>query len=245
MDEDTWGRINRPRRNLSLAPILEGALAFARDFGGHLATETMLVAGVNDGDRHLDLVARFLAELSPETAYLAIPTRPPAEDWVHPPDEARLVRAYGILSERVPRVEYLIGYEGDAFAASGDLEQDLLSITAVHPMRRDAVEVLLGRTGVSWGGRRAHGGRGAVAGAVLWRAYVLCPEPGPVRPRAGGVSVSACPRILRSLRSSPRDSAGAGSRAAWRKAAPAGPGQWRWGSERHRLAPSLAIPDRR
>jgi wyosine [tRNA(Phe)-imidazoG37] synthetase (radical SAM superfamily) len=150
MDEETWGRINRPRRNLSLAPILEGALAFARDFDGCLATETMLMAGLNDGDRQLDLVARFLAELSPETAYLAISTRPPAEDWVKPPDEATLVRAYGILSERVPQVEYLIGYEGDAFAASGDLEQDLLSITAVHPMRSDAVEILIGRTGVSW-----------------------------------------------------------------------------------------------
>jgi len=41
------------------------------------------------------------------------------------------------------QVEYLTGYEGDAFSFSGDVEQDLLSITAVHPMRRSAVKRLL------------------------------------------------------------------------------------------------------
>lgn len=37
-----------------------------------------------------------------------------------------------------PKEEDLIGYEGNAFAFTGDVEEDLLSITAVHPMREDA-----------------------------------------------------------------------------------------------------------
>jgi hypothetical protein len=49
----------------------------------------------------------------------------------------------------VEQVEYLIGYEGDAFASSGDAEKDLLSITAVHPMREEAVATLLARSGAS------------------------------------------------------------------------------------------------
>ena len=44
-------------------------------------------------------------------------------------------------------MEYLIGYEGDAFASTGNIEEDLLSITAVHPMREEAVKALLRRTG--------------------------------------------------------------------------------------------------
>ena len=47
-------------------------------------------------------------------------------------------------------IEYLVGYEGDAFASSGDPVTDLLSITAVHPMREEAVRALLARTGKSW-----------------------------------------------------------------------------------------------
>jgi wyosine [tRNA(Phe)-imidazoG37] synthetase (radical SAM superfamily) len=110
----------------------------------------MLVAGVNDGDEHLREIAGFLGRLCPDTAYLAIPTRPPAEGWVRAPDEEILNRAYQILSEQVERVEYLIGYEGDAFAFTGDVEEDLLSITAVHPMRADAVNAFLARAGAGW-----------------------------------------------------------------------------------------------
>jgi wyosine [tRNA(Phe)-imidazoG37] synthetase (radical SAM superfamily) len=69
---------------------------------------------------------------------------------VRPPDEATLNRAYQILNAKVPQVEYLIGYEGNAFASTGDAQQDLLSITAVHPMRESAVHELLRRTGTSW-----------------------------------------------------------------------------------------------
>ena len=50
----------------------------------------------------------------------------------------------------MPHVEYLIGYEGDEFAASGNPGQDLLSITAVHPMRASAVRELLEQTGAPW-----------------------------------------------------------------------------------------------
>jgi hypothetical protein len=44
----------------------------------------------------------------------------------------------------------LIGYEGDAFAFTGDVQKDLLSITAVHPMREQAVSALLEKAGKDW-----------------------------------------------------------------------------------------------
>jgi wyosine [tRNA(Phe)-imidazoG37] synthetase (radical SAM superfamily) len=48
------------------------------------------------------------------------------------------------------RVEYLIGYEGNEFSSTGHIEEDLLSITAVHPLREDAVENLLTRARKGW-----------------------------------------------------------------------------------------------
>jgi hypothetical protein len=47
-------------------------------------------------------------------------------------------------------VEYLIGYEGDAFAFTGNVEEDLISITSVHPMRRSAVSDFLKKAGADW-----------------------------------------------------------------------------------------------
>jgi wyosine [tRNA(Phe)-imidazoG37] synthetase (radical SAM superfamily) len=148
--EEIWRRINRPHGTLQLTSILDGMLEFAKAYRGELATETMLVEGVNDGDDHIREVADFLARLKPARAYLAIPTRPPAEEWVRPPDEEAINRAYQILTERVDQVEYLVGYEGDAFAFTGSVEEGLLSITAVHPMREEAVSEFLARARADW-----------------------------------------------------------------------------------------------
>jgi len=148
--EEVWRRINRPHGSLHLASILDGALEFAQAFKGELATETMLVEGVNGGDDHIREVAGFLARLRPAIAYLAIPTRPPAEEWVHSPGEEVINRAYQIFSEKVGCVEYLIGYEGNDFAFTGNVEEDMLSITSVHPMREDAVSEFLARAGADW-----------------------------------------------------------------------------------------------
>jgi wyosine [tRNA(Phe)-imidazoG37] synthetase (radical SAM superfamily) len=148
--EETWRKLDRPYGTLQLSSILQGMLAFASTYAGDLVTETMLVEGVNDGYEHLEEVGDFLAQLKPARAYVSIPTRPPAEAWACPPGEEVINRAYQILSERVPYVEYLIGYEGNAFAFTGDVEKDLLSITAVHPMRREAVSDFLARAGADW-----------------------------------------------------------------------------------------------
>jgi wyosine [tRNA(Phe)-imidazoG37] synthetase (radical SAM superfamily) len=58
--------------------------------------------------------------------------------------------AYQTFSKKLSSVEYLIGYEGNTFASSGNATDDLLSITAVHPMREEAVKELLNRLGVGW-----------------------------------------------------------------------------------------------
>lgn len=147
---EVWRRLNRPYGALYLSAILEGARQFAANFDGTLVTETMLVAGVNDSPALLAETADLVAQLQPDIAYLSIPTRPPAESWVRPPDEAVINRAYQLFSDRLQQVGYLIGYEGNAFTFSGNVEDDLLSITAVHPMRVDAVKQLLTQAKAPW-----------------------------------------------------------------------------------------------
>jgi wyosine [tRNA(Phe)-imidazoG37] synthetase (radical SAM superfamily) len=150
VNQEMWRRVNRPYRILRLNLILDGVLEFARGFKGELATETMLVKGLNDSDELLTETAEFIARLEPGVSYVSIPTRPPAEEWVKIPDEEIINRAYQIFEERIANVEYLIGYEGNAFAFTGNAEDDILSITSVHPMREDAVEDFLERARGDW-----------------------------------------------------------------------------------------------
>jgi wyosine [tRNA(Phe)-imidazoG37] synthetase (radical SAM superfamily) len=148
---DIWRRVHRPHGGLWLSTVQEGLLTFARGYRGELATETMLVRGVNDDAAHLAALAMFLEKLQPAKAYLAVPTRPPAEPWAGTPSEEVINRAYQQLRAHLEHVELLIGYEGNAFSATGHPAQDLLSITAVHPMREDAVQEFLASAGETMG----------------------------------------------------------------------------------------------
>ncbi len=144
---EAWRQVDRPHGRLALPTLLEGIRAFAAHFEGHLVTETMLVRGVNDDVETLQATADFIAGLQPRTAYLSVPTRPPAEPWVRPPDEATLNRAYHLFTARLPQVELLIAYEGSDFAATGGAEEVLLATTAVHPLREDAALKLVRKAG--------------------------------------------------------------------------------------------------
>ncbi len=150
VNETIWRKINRPHRSLDLQPILDGIIEFARQFRGKLVTETMLVQNLNDDENQIESLAEWIQHIPVSVSYLSIPIRPPAEKQVQPPDEETLIRAHQILSANNHPVEYLIGYEGNAFAFTGHAERDLLSITAVHPMREDAVTEFLNKAKASW-----------------------------------------------------------------------------------------------
>jgi len=148
--EETWRRLNRPHAQLRLADVLQGIERFARRYQGELCTETMLIAGINDTQLEVAAVANYLARLKPHKGYLAVPIRPPAETNIRAPDEAVINNAYQVMSEVIPDVECLIGYEGNSFAFTGNARQDLLSITAVHPMREEAVRTYLAKSALGW-----------------------------------------------------------------------------------------------
>ena len=150
VSEDTWQMVNRPHASLKMDQVMDGIVGFSRIFEGALNTETMLIRGVNDSTEEIQAVAEFIGGLGTDNNYLAIPTRPPTESWVKPTNEKTMNQAFQIYSDHNLHPEYLIGYEGNAFASTGDTEADLLSITAVHPMREDAVRVLLETNKDNW-----------------------------------------------------------------------------------------------
>ena len=145
-----WHRINQPQKSLTLEAILEGMVKFANIFNGDLTTESMLIKDINDNIEEIEKIANFLTELKPKKAYLAIPTRPPAKKTITAADEHVINMAYQTFSEKLSAVEYLIGYEGNAFAFTGDIKDDLLSITSVHPMREEAVIQFLRKANADW-----------------------------------------------------------------------------------------------
>ncbi len=150
VDENIWKKINRPHRKLKLSAILKDILEFTNIFKGEIITETMLLEDINDDSRNIEQVVDFLIQVNPKVAYLSIPIRPPAEKWVQAPGEEDLNHIFNIFKKRISKVEYLVGYEGNAFAFTGEVEEDILSITSVHPMREEALRDFLKRAESDW-----------------------------------------------------------------------------------------------
>lgn len=146
-----WRKTNRPHGSLELQYIFEGMLEFASGFKGKLITETMLVKGFNDSLESIYKTAEFIRMLNPAKAYILVPTRPPAEGNVKPPNEYNLNSAFRVFNNFSINTEKLVHYEGNDFAVLGsETEIELLSILAVHPMRRDAVEKFLTKSNSDW-----------------------------------------------------------------------------------------------
>ncbi|NPA37787.1 MAG: radical SAM protein [Chlorobi bacterium] len=145
-NENIWHKLNIPHRSLKLPDILNGIRIFAGEFKGKLVTETMLLKSVNDSDADLRNTADIISTFKPETSFISIPTRPTAFRKAERPEEQTLAMAYGIFSQELKNVELLTGYEGNAFASTGNFRDDILSITAVHPLREDAVMELMKRS---------------------------------------------------------------------------------------------------
>ena len=146
---NTWKQINRPHASLSLDEIVQGMQEFAGSYTGTLCTETMLVKELNDNPEELTAIANFVkSRISPYKAYIGVPTRPPAEPWVSRPEPESITAAYAIFTKEGLNAETLTGYESSGFVVTDNPVEEILEITAVHPMRSDAVKDVLNRFSV-------------------------------------------------------------------------------------------------
>ncbi len=69
----------------------------------------------------------------------------PDEIIVLPPDESTLNLAWHIFSNTGVETELLTGFEGTGAGSTGNIYEDILNITAVHPLREDSIKELLKR----------------------------------------------------------------------------------------------------
>jgi wyosine [tRNA(Phe)-imidazoG37] synthetase (radical SAM superfamily) len=142
--EDLYRKINRPHPAISFEQHLHGLVKFSREYRGILWPETMLMRGVNDTEEALRDLAEVFRQIAPDKVHLNLPTRPPVEAWVQPPDDEGLMRAMAIIGSAAQIVHPIEGI----FDLSGhtNIVDAVMGIISRHPMR----EVELHRTLALW-----------------------------------------------------------------------------------------------
>jgi wyosine [tRNA(Phe)-imidazoG37] synthetase (radical SAM superfamily) len=174
-NESLYRAINRPWPGLTLERLVRGLIAFREIYQGKLWVEVMLVKGMNDSETVLREIAGHLERIRPDEIHINLPSRPPAESWVEPPDAEGLMRARAILGSRAsvvvePHGEFdLGGYD--------DLTEALLAVLTRHPMAEEDLVATLKRWSRGDVERalaelRASGGAGIVTryGKRFWSA---------------------------------------------------------------------------
>lgn len=132
---ELYKRINRPHPDVAFSRYLDGLVEFAKVYSGKLWVEVMLVRGLNDTETALEAIASALRKIKPDQVHINLPTRPPVETWVEPPDETGLLRAQAILGEVAQVVHPALG----EFDLSGceTVMDGVIAIITRHPMRED------------------------------------------------------------------------------------------------------------
>ena len=131
-DAQQYKAINRPWPALKFECVVEGMVAFRREYCGELWIEVMLLHGMNDSDVSLRKLARHMETIQPDQVHLNQPVRPPAEAWVLPPEESAILCAseiFGEIARVVPPSKVSIGISQD-----DDLVRAILEIVSRHPM---------------------------------------------------------------------------------------------------------------
>jgi wyosine [tRNA(Phe)-imidazoG37] synthetase (radical SAM superfamily) len=138
-----YRKINRPHPEFTYEKHIEGLIAFAGEYERKLWPEVMLIRGVNDTEAALSDIAAVLERLRPDLVHINVPTRPPAETWVEPPDEEGVMRAVAIL-EKSARiiVPGELEFDADRFDSIADA---LIDIVSRHPMRVEEIRKMLRR----------------------------------------------------------------------------------------------------
>jgi wyosine [tRNA(Phe)-imidazoG37] synthetase (radical SAM superfamily) len=132
VSERLYRKINRPHHSLTIEMLIDGLKTFRAEYQGQLWVEVMLIKGLNDSVPDLQALAVVLDEIGADEIHVILPTRPPAEPWVEPPDEVTLQHALLILGKRARLIDESTGM----FNLSGErnLLDALLSILTRHPM---------------------------------------------------------------------------------------------------------------
>ncbi len=139
-DERTFRQMHRPPRSITLEKVVEGLRLLKEENPGEMWAEMMLVGGVNDSLTSLLSIRKVLREIGPDRLYVAVPTRPPAENWALPPSRESLRQVFDVFPEALDMTE---PEEGPFLRNEEEREAELIEIAKNHPLREDqAFEML-------------------------------------------------------------------------------------------------------
>jgi wyosine [tRNA(Phe)-imidazoG37] synthetase (radical SAM superfamily) len=140
VSEDVFSLVNRPHESLSAAAIVDGLVAFAREYKGRIWLEVVFVEGINDGSDEVGKIAEIVERVQPDKVHVNTVVRPPAVSSARPVAPDRL---HEIARRLGPRAEVIAGSSGPPQSTAA---KDVDGVIAAMAERRPVTVIDVARS---------------------------------------------------------------------------------------------------
>lgn len=138
-DELSFGKINRPHKDLDYTEIIKGIIEFSHNYKGQLWLEIMLIKGFNDDINSLYKFKDLISQIKYNRLYINTPIRPPAELYAKASNNETIHKAIDNLGGI--SIENLVS---NGFASQiKDNYKAIESIIKRHPMNQYEIRTFL------------------------------------------------------------------------------------------------------
>jgi wyosine [tRNA(Phe)-imidazoG37] synthetase (radical SAM superfamily) len=139
-------KLNRPHKNLQNRTIIEGLIAFRREYAGTIWLEVFIVPGINDTPSEIALIRATALRIKPDRLQLNTLDRPGTCDWVKP---APLDRLQAIARDLAPLPVEIISRHSADPALWKAMEVTADSIRSLIARRPSTIEEIAALTGIT------------------------------------------------------------------------------------------------
>ncbi|MCJ7729727.1 MAG: radical SAM protein [Sedimentisphaerales bacterium] len=89
-DEATFRKVNRPHKDISIEKLVDGLVAFRKEFPGRIWLEVFLVEGLNTDIAEIDEIKELIKRIRPDKVQLNTAVRPTADPAIRKVDAEKL-----------------------------------------------------------------------------------------------------------------------------------------------------------
>ena len=81
-DEQTFQKINRPHKDISIEKLISGLRRFRNEYAGEFALEVFLVEGLNTDSQQIAKIKDLISRIQPDKVQLNTAVRPTAQPGI-------------------------------------------------------------------------------------------------------------------------------------------------------------------
>ncbi len=133
-DEETFRKINRPHRDISIEKLISGLCAFRKEFAGRIWLEVFFVEGLNTDAEQIAKINALIKRIQPDKVQLNTAVRPTAEPGVKRLDTEKLQAIAAQLGAKCEVVtDFSSGPRGKHIEGLESKAEDVLSMLKRRP----------------------------------------------------------------------------------------------------------------